>query len=498
MSDPARLQVMAAALRGVADEMGAGLVRAARSANIKERRDCSTAVFDLSGRMIAQAEHMPVHLGAMPDAVAACLAAGIRRGQVFVLNDPYTGGTHLPDITLVSVVDGLGLLCSRAHHADVGGMEPASMPAGARELLQEGVVIPPLPLTAEVERLLVANMRRPGERLGDLRAQRACHELGGARLRELAERFGRAGLARGMRDLHAYGERRMRAALAGLPDGTHTAADVMEGDGLHTADVPIRVRVTVRDDTVEVDFTGTAEQQPGNVNCPISVTRSAVQFVVRAVCDPDMPASGGAFAPVTVVAPPGCLVNALPPAAVVAGNTETSSRIVDVVMRGFAGFAEVPAEGQGTMNNVTFGTAGFTYYETLGGGQGGGPLGPGESGVHVAMSNTLNTPIEALEQGYPLRIERYALRRGSGGSGEAAGGDGVIRRYRVLADCRLSLMTERRRRGPHGAAGGEDGLPGRNLLNGRPLPAKLSRDVRAGDVVEIRTPGGGGYGVAAG
>ena len=494
MSDPARLAVMAAALRGVADEMGTALVRSARSANIKERRDCSTAVFDPRGRMIAQAEHMPVHMGAMPDAVAACLAAGIRPGQVFVLNDPYTGGTHLPDITLVSMVDRLGLLCSRAHHADVGGMEPASMPAGARELLQEGVVIPPLPLTAEVERLLVANMRRPRERLGDLRAQRACHEIGAARLRELAGRYGVRGLARGMGELHAYGERRMRAALAALPDGSHTAIDVMEGDGEHTDDIPIRVRVTVHGDAVCVDFTGTAEQQPGNVNCPISVTRSAVQFVVRAVCDPDMPASGGAFAPVTVAAPAGCLLNASPPAAVVAGNTETSSRIVDVVMRAFAGFADVPADGQGTMNNVTFGTPAFTYYETLGGGQGGGPLGPGESGVHVAMSNTLNTPIEALEQAYPLRIERYALRRGSGGAGAAPGGEGVIRRYRVQADCRLSLMTERRRHGPGGAAGGGDGKPGRNLLNGRPLAAKLSRDVRAGDVLEIRTPGGGGYG----
>jgi len=254
------------------------------------------------------------------------------------------------------------------------------------------------------------------------------------------------------------------------------------------------VRVTVRGDRIRADFAGTADQQRGNVNCPIAVTRSAVYFCVRAVCDPDIPASGGAFVPVEVVAPEGCLVNAQPPGAVVGGNTETSSRIVDVVMSALGRAVPVPAHGQGTMNNVTFGTPGFTYYETLGGGQGGGPAGPGPSAVHVAMSNTLNTPIEALEREYPLRIERYALRAGTGGAGRHRGGDGVVRVYRVLADCRLGLMTERRRHGPHGAAGGKDGSPGANRLNGRRLPAKCSLDLKAGDVLEIRTPGGGGWG----
>jgi N-methylhydantoinase B len=492
--DPATLQVLAASLRGVADEMGAALIRSAHSANIKERRDCSTALFDPRGRMIAQAEHMPVHLGAMPDAVAAVLALRPRPGAVYVLNDPYTGGTHLPDITLVAVVDDLGLVCSRAHHADVGGMQPASMPAGATELIQEGVVIPPVELTPDVRRLLVANMRKPAERLADLRAQEACMTVGAERLRELARRLGRRRLADGMDELYHYSERRTRAAIDRVPDGTYRARDVIEGDGIHTGDIEISVSVEIAGSGLVADFTGTAPQQRGNVNCPLAVTRSAVYYVVRAVCDPDIPASGGAFAPVTVRAPAGCLVNAQPPHAVVAGNTETSSRIVDVVTAAMGGAVDVPANGQGTMNNVTFGTPEFTYYETLGGGQGGSPRGPGPSGVHVAMSNTLNSPIESLEREYPLRIERYGLRRRTGGGGRNPGGEGVVRVYRVLEDCRLGLMTERRRHGPHGAAGGEDGSPGQNVLNGRALPAKCSLDLHAGDVLEIRTPGGGGWG----
>ncbi len=421
MTDPATLQVMSAALSGVAEEMGAALVRAAHSPNIKERRDCSTAVFDARGRMVAQAEHIPVHLGAMPDAVAACRELDPRPGDVFILNDPYTGGTHLPDITLVSMVDDLGFVVSRAHHADVGGMVPASMPVGARELIQEGVVIPPVRLTDDLLRVLVANMRRPEQRLADLRAQLACQELGARRLRELAGGHGKAALLRGMDELHRYSERRIRAAISALPDGRGTATDAIEGDGITAASIPICATVEIAGSKITVDFAGTASQQPGNVNCPITVTRSAVYFVVRALCDPDIPASGGAYVPVEVIAEPGSLVHARPPAGVVAGNTETSSRIVDVVMRAFGELIETRADGQGTMNNVTFGTAAFTYYETLAGGQGGSPAGPGPSAVHVAMSNTLNTPIEALEREYPLRIERYAVRRRSGGAGAQPG-----------------------------------------------------------------------------
>jgi N-methylhydantoinase B len=495
--DPASLQVLGSALRGVAEEMGAALVRAAHSANIKERRDCSTAVFDLAGRMIAQAEHMPVHLGAMPDAVAAVLDLDPRPGAVYVLNDPYTGGTHLPDVTLVSLVDGIGLLVSRAHYADVGGMQPASLPVGARELYQEGLIIPPLRLTDEVVQLMLANMRNPPERRADLRAQIACHDTGAARLRELAERHGGERLRAGMGELHAASERRIRAAIAALPDGIHIAEDVMEGDGLHTDDILIRAAVAVRGDNVSVDFTGTAPQQEGNVNCPIAVTRSAVYYVVRAVCDPDIPASGGAYVPVQVVAPPGCLVNAASPAAVVAGNVETSSRIVDVVLRAFAGMADVPAMGQGTMNNVSFGNARFTHYETIGGGQGACPDGPGPNAVHVAMSNTLNTPIEVLEREYPLLVERYAVRRRSGGAGTHRGGDGIVRAYRLLERMRVSVMTERRRHRPQGAAGGGPGAAGENRLNGRRAPAKASFELAPGDLLEIRTPGGGGWGPPA-
>ncbi|MGZ4431190.1 MAG: hydantoinase B/oxoprolinase family protein [Gaiellales bacterium] len=494
MIDPATLQVLASSLRGVADEMLAGLVRAAHSANIKERRDCSTAVFAPDGRMIAQAESIPVHLGAMPDAVAACLALRPSPGDLFVLNDPFAGGTHLPDITLVSVAADLGLLVSRAHHADVGGMRPGSLPTEATELLQEGLVIPPMRLTDDVLRLMIANMRRPAERLADLRAQRACHALGERRLRELADRLGRRRLRQGMDELHRYSERRMRAAIARLPDGVHRACDVMEGDGIHRRDVEICATLTIAGDGLEVDFRGTASQQPGSINCPLAVTRSAVYHAVRVVCEPDLPASGGAFAPVRVTAPEGSLVNASSPAAVVAGNVETSSRIVDVVMAAFGGAVPVPAQGQGTMNNVSIGNRRFAYYETLGGGQGACPDADGPSAVHVAMSNTLNTPVEVLEQEYPLRIERYALRRRSGGAGRHHGGDGVVRTYRVLEDCGVSVVSERRRHPPAGAAGGEPGARGQNRLNGRPIGAKLSLELRAGDVLEIRTPGGGGWG----
>ncbi len=485
---------MSAALSGVAEEMGAALIRAAHSANIKERHDCSTAVFDLRGRMVAQAEHIPVHLGAMPAAVEACLALDPQPGELFVVNDPYSGGTHLPDITLISRVGDLGYVVSRAHHADVGGMQPSSMPVGATELLQEGVVIPPVRLTDDLLTVLVANMRRPRERLADLRAQRAAHELGARRLQELADRHGAQGLKRGMDDIQRYSRRRMRAALRALPDGEGVASGVIEGDGIDPRDIRIQVRVRVAGDAVEVDFAGTSPQCRGNVNCPLTVTRSAVYFVVRSLCDPDIPAAAGAYEPIDVRAPAGSLVHASPPGGVVAGNTETSSRIVDVVTRAFGQITPSRADGQGTMNNVTFGTSAFTYYETIGGGQGASPAAAGPSAVHVAMSNTLNTPVEALEREYPLRIERYAVRHRSGGAGRHRGGDGVVRVYRVLADCRLGLMTERRRHRPAGAEGGGFGAAGVNLLNGRRLPAKIALDLRAGDVLEIRTPGGGGWG----
>jgi N-methylhydantoinase B len=484
------LQVIGAALRAVCEEMGAALVRSAFSANIKERRDCSTALFDQGGRMIAQAEHIPVHLGAMPDAVAAVAACSPGPDETYILNDPFAGGTHLPDVTLVSRT-GLGYAVTRAHHADVGGSEPGSMPADSRRLEDEGVVIPPTPLDGPTLDRLVTQMRNPDERRGDLRAQLAAQALARRRIDELGERYGAERVRAAMDELHAYSERVVRAGIAQLPDGREVAEDVLETTG---GELVIRTAVTVAGEELRIDFTGTAPQHEGNLNCPLAVTRSACYFVVRCLTAPDVPASGGAFAPVTVLAPEGSLVNARRPAAVAAGNVETSSRIVDVVLAALGQAQPVPAQGQGTMNNVTLGNERFTYYETIGGGQGACPGADGPSGVHVAMSNTLSTPAEALELGYPLRVERHELRRGSGGAGRFRGGDGVVRELRVLEPCRLSLLTERRAHGPAGANGGGPGLPGRNLVNGRELPAKTTLDVEAGDLIRIETPGGGGYG----
>ncbi len=487
------LQVVGSALRSIAEEMGAVLVRSAFSANIKERRDCSTALFDERGRMIAQAEHIPVHLGALPDAVAAVAAHDPKPGETWILNDPFAGGTHLPDLTLVGRT-AVGFAATRAHHADVGGSTPGSLPAGSRRLEDEGVVIPPTRLDDRTLDDLVARMRNPDERRGDLRAQLAAQRLAERRVDELCARRGRDLVVRAMDELHAYAERSVRVAIAELPDGRYEAADVLEAED---GDLELRVVVAIEGDAIEIDFAGTASQHDGNLNCPLAVTRSACYFVVRCVTDPDAVASGGAFAPVRVRAPEGSLVNARGPAAVAAGNVETSSRIADVVFLALGQAVDVPAQGQGTMNNVTFGNGRFTYYETIGGGQGACADADGPSGVHVAMSNTLSTPAEALELASPLRVERHELRLGSGGAGRHRGGDGVVRELRVLEDCELSVLSERRRHAPRGRSGGEPGAPGRNELNGEELPAKTTRALRRGDVVRIETPGGGGYGAGA-
>jgi N-methylhydantoinase B len=487
---PVELQVLGSGLRAIAEEMGAVLVRSAFSANIKERRDCSTALFDEAGRMVTQAEHIPVHLGAMPEAVAAVRARDPAPGEPWIVNDPYAGGTHLPDLTIVSRT-ALGYAVSRAHHADVGGAEPGSIPAWSTTLDDEGVVIPPTRLDDETVERLVSQMRSPDERRGDLRAQLAAHHLAERRVEELCARRGRNRVAAAMDELLAYSERVVRAALAELPDGSFEAADALETPG---GLLEVRASVTIAGEAVEIDFAGTAPQYDGNLNCPLAVTRSACFYVIRCLTAPDLPASGGAFEPVAVRAPDGCLVNARSPAAVAAGNTETSSRIVDVVFAALAQAVPVPAQGQGTMNNVVLGNERFTYYETIAGGQGACPGANGPSAVHVAMSNTLNTPVEALELAYPLRVERYELRLGSGGAGRHRGGDGVVRELRVLEPCRLSLLTQRRALAPRGRQGGVDGLPGRNLLNGEELPAFITRDLAAGDLLRIETPGGGGYG----
>ena len=512
--DPVTLQVLLGGMRAVCEEMGAVLVRSAHSANIKERRDASTALFDRDGAMVMQAEHIPVHLGAMPDAVAAVRGEAQRPGDVWILNDPYRGGTHLPDITAVSplFVGGrpAGFAAARAHHADVGGDLPGSMPAGSTRLDQEGVVIPPTRIARgwELDRPLLADlvsrMRAPRQREADLRAQVAANRLAARRLEQLAQRHGEELLFGAMAEVLDYAERRTRSAIATIPDGSYSATDVLEDDGRDgVRDLEVTCTVSVAGDALEVDFAGTAPQTEGNLNCPLSVTKSAVYFVVRVLTDPDIPPCAGAYRPVTVTAPPGSLVNALPPAAVVGGNVETSSRIADVVMRALGEAIDAPAQGQGTMNNLTLGTAEFTYYETIGGGQGACPDAPGPSAVHVAMSNTLNTPIEALETEFPLRAIEYSVRRGSGGAGLWRGGDGVVRELEALAEMRFSLLSERRRHPPPGARGGAPGARGRNLLKraaGEPgeLPSKCEGSLRAGDRLRIETPGGGGHGPSAG
>jgi len=496
--DPITLQVMVGGLRAGCEEMGAVLIRSAYSANIKERHDCSTALFDAAGELVMQAEHIPVHLGSMPDAVAAVLGEEHRPGLAWILNDPYRGGTHLPDITLVSPVfveaELLGFAASRAHHADVGGPTPGSMPAFSKTLADEGVVIPPTAATEEVLAELTARMRAPRQRLADLRAQAAANRVGEARLTELAARHGNAELRAGMAEILAYGERRTRAALAGLPDGVYRAEDVLEADSASaTHDVRLRVEATVAGEELRLDFSGSDPQVEGNLNCPLSVTKSAAFFAVRVRTDPDAPPSAGAHRPIEVVAPPGSLLNAEHPAAVAAGNVETSSRVADLVFAA-VGQASAPyAQGQGTMNNLTLANEDFTYYETLGGGQGACPAGDGPSAVHVAMSNTLNTPVEALETEFPLRVTKLSLRPESGGSGAVHdGGEGLIRELEALAPMRFTLITERRRIAPKGCKGAENGAPGVNLRNGEELPSKADGELRPGDRLRIETPGGGG------
>ena len=474
---PVELQVIGASLRAIAEEMGAALIRSAFSANIKERRDCSTALFDERGRMVTQAEHIPVHLGAMPEAVAAVMAHDPAPGEPWILNDPYAGGTHLPDLTIVTRTE-LGYAVTRAHHADVGGSEPGSLPPESRTLAEEGVIIPPTHLDGDDARFA---------RRADAQSGRAPRRPPCAAGRTPARRGTR--IASSARGAAETGSPRRWTSSSRTPSGscaprsassrtaaTRAPTSSRRGSGCSTS----RRRSPSTGDSIDIDFAGTAPQYDGNLNCPLAVTRSACFYVVRCLTAPDLPASGGAFVPVSVRAPEGSLVNARSPAAVAAGNTETSSRITDVVFDAFAKAIPVPAQGQGTMNNVVVGNDRFAYYETIGGGQGACPSGDGPSGVHVAMSNTFNTPAEALELAYPLRVERYELRLGSGGAGRHRGGDGVVRELRVLESCRLSLLTQRRAVAPRGARGGGDGLPGRSLPERRGAPRDRESRSRAG------------------
>lgn len=514
--DPAALQVLIARLTGIATEMGTVLARAAFSPNIKERHDHSAALFTPDGELLVQAEHIPVHLGSMPASVAAVrerFAPGtggwdrLVDGAQVILNDPFAGGTHLNDITLVApcVVDGrlVGWAANRAHHADVGGAAPGSMPADATEVFAEGLRLPPVVLTEEVRALLCANSRTPDERLGDLDAQLGANRRGVERLAAMA--------GAPFDEVLTHGERRMRAALAALPDGVWRFTDVIDSFG--PADhqqrpTEVCVELRVDGDELTVDLTGCGPQRPGNVNAVRAVTVSAAVFALRCALDPDLPANGGSLRPVTVLTTPGTIVDAVAPVAVGAGNVEVSQRVADVCLGALALVApgRLGAASQGTMNNVLIGGAtaegrAWVYYETVGGGQGGRVHGPGMSGVHTAMTNTRNTPIEALERAFPLRVRRQRLRRGSGGEGASAGGEGIERDLEALEPCTVTLVTERRVSPPWGLAGGEPGAVGENWLlpdgdEGRAerLLDKCTVRLAAGDVLRMRTPGGGGWG----
>ncbi len=499
MMDPVELQVLTGGLHAICEEMGAVLIRSAHSANIKERRDASTALFTPEGEMVMQAEHIPVHLGAMPAAVASVRDEEHAPGRSWILNDPYRGGTHLPDITVITPVfagdggrgDGrelIGFAANRAHHADVGGPTPGSMPADSRTLDDEGVVIDPRVLDEAALDELSGRMRRPDQRRADLQAQLAAGRAGARRLGELAGRVGVDALQEAYAEVLDYAERRTRACLSELDDGERTAQDVLEA---REGDLRIALRATVDGDRLTLDFTGTADQHDGNLNCPLAVTRSACYFAVRVLTDPDIPANAGAYRPIEVIAPEGSLLHARAPAAVVGGNVETSSRVADVVLAAFGW-----ALGQGTMNNLTLGDEDIVYYETIGGGQGACADADGPSGVHVAMSNTLNTPIEALELEFPMRMIEYSLRRGSGGAGRFRGGDGVVREIEALHRLSYSLITERRRHRPPGADEGEPGAAGRNLIDGEEIAPKAIGTLAPGQRLRVETPGGGGYGKA--
>jgi N-methylhydantoinase B len=514
--DPVALQVAHHRLAGIADEMGVVLGRTALSPNIKERHDFSCAIFDARGRLAAQAAHIPVHLGSTPLAVRAALdAVGLAPGDVAMVNDPFAGGTHLPDVTVVAPVylprasRPFAYVANRAHHADIGGMAPGSM-ALATEIFQEGFRLPPVRLVAgnrpvpDVLALFLANTRVPAEREGDLLAQWAALRVGAARMCELAVAHGVHRLAAEMDGLQRYSERLMRATLGRLPTGTSRAVDVLDGDGCGATRLRIAVAITHRGGRARVDFSGTAAQTAGPVNANIAVTRSAVLYVFTALAGQEIPPNDGLARPLTIVAPPGTIVNARFPAAVAGGNVETSQRIVDVVLRALADVApdRIPAASAGSMNNIaiggTVGDRSFTYYETVAGGAGAGPHGAGLSAVHTHMTNTMNTPVEALEAYYPLRVRRYAVRRASGGRGRYAGGDGVVREIEFTSRARVSLLGERRDVAPYGLAGGGPAKPGREHLvhhgRTRRVAAKATLDVKPGDRLRVETPGGGGFG----
>ncbi|MFQ5988880.1 MAG: hydantoinase B/oxoprolinase family protein [Candidatus Methylomirabilales bacterium] len=516
--DPIKLEVFKNLLASVAEEMGVALCRTGHSPNIKERRDYSCAIFDAGGDMIAQAAHIPVHLGSMPLAVKGAMEGRpVGPGDTIILNDPYRGGTHLPDITLISPVFGdergspLFFVANRAHHADVGGMAPGSM-AVATEVFQEGIRIPPVTLVKggtlqrDVVDLLLTNVRTPHEREGDMEAQLAANETGRKRLLEIVARYGTEETIYYMEELKAYAERMTREAIRQIPDGRYSFEDCLDDDGITTEPVRIAVAVTVSGDHALIDFTGTSPQVAGSVNAVYAVTLSAVFYVFRCLVDFDIPSNAGCMVPLTVVAPAGTVVNAVPPAAVAGGNVEMSQRIVDVLLGALAKALpdRIPAASAGTMSNLMIGGydpergRNYAYYETIAGGMGARPTRDGLDAVQTHMTNTWNTPIEALEHAYPVRVLRYEIRRGSGGKGRHRGGDGIRRDFQLLTDATVGLLSDRRRFRPYGLHGGDAGQAGESILitssGEKVLGSKFHIRIGAGEVISVRTPGGGGYG----
>ena len=517
--DPTRLEIFKNLFHSVAEEMGAALRRVAFSPNIKERRDYSCAVFNAAGEVLAMGDHMPVHLGSMPMSVAAVIGAlELGPGDMALVNDPYAGGTHLPDITLVMPVylrrgkAPTFFVANRAHHADVGGAQAGSMGL-AREIFQEGIRIPPVKVYArgrvvrDVMQLILSNVRTAAEREGDLTAQIAAARIGERRLMEMVAKYGRGEVEAYERHLLDYSERMMRGVLRGIPDGTYRAEDWLDDDGIRDAAVRIAVAVRKRGERAEVDFTGSSPQVEGSINAVEAITFSAVFYCFRCLLDEQVPATAGLMRPLRVIAPLGTIVNARPPAAVAGGNVEASQRIVDAVLRALARAIprRIPAASQGTMNNLTFGGADsrhggepFAYYETIAGGMGARPGLDGLSGIHTHMTNSLNSPVEVLEHAYPLRVRKYGLRRGSGGKGRWHGGDGIVREIELLTETQVGLLCDRRETAPYGLAGGEPGAKGKNQLivmgKSKRVPAKCSFYGRAGAVVRVETPGGGGWG----
>ncbi|MBU4495862.1 MAG: hydantoinase B/oxoprolinase family protein [Acidobacteria bacterium] len=515
-ADPIELELFKNIFISISEEMGAVLGRTALSPNIKERKDYSCALFNAAGETLAQGSHIPVHLGAMPLSVQAAIeCVRMEDGDLVIVNDPYRGGTHLPDITCISPVFFDGTLnffvANRAHHSDIGGMTPGSMPL-ATEIFQEGLIIPPLKLiergrrNEELFRLILSNVRTPEERRGDLDAQMAANLKGIERVRDSVSRYGMARIEFYAAAIQDYTERFLRHTLRGIPDGEYTFEDFMDNDGINDRPVRIGVKINIKGDRAHIDFSPSDPQVTGGINANFAVTSSAVLYVFRSLVEEDIPFNTGLMRPLQITAPRGCVVNATFPSATAGGNVETSQRIVDVVLGALhkAVPGRIPAASSGTMNNITFGGVhpdsgmAFAYYETIGGGMGAGSRSEGLSGVHTHMTNSLNTPLEALEKYLPLRIRRYALRRNSGGGGAWRGGDGIIREYEFYVPTRVSVISERRQFSPYGLDGGMPGKTGRNtLISGgisRRLGSKFNLNVLPGDVLRIETPGGGGYG----